>query len=369
MKLNQLIRPIFILSVLIISLSASKAHAQTPTSLNFDSDIQLLRNSAIPNFRYHYDDYLQYGPAVVMVGLKACGYESRSSWGRMLVSDAFSTGLVLAGVNGLKYSVRRLRPDNSRRNSFPSGHTATAFMSATMLHKEYGWRSPWFSIGGYTAAAVTGISRILNNRHWMTDVAAGAVLGIGATHLGYFLSDLIFKDKQTANGYVKPSFTYDARVKHYVAEVIFGHRFILGGGTLFEGEELPFRGGTAGLSADIPVIAGTGVTARVDASSLRHKSGSVSELYTVSAGGYWNLHFARILELQMKAMAGYAYMKNQAHGSSGAGIDLRAGTGLSVMIDNNFKVKAFAEVESADISRKSGWLNSVTVGWSAGWYW
>ena len=67
-------------------------------------------------------------------------------------------------------------------------------MSATMLYKEYGWRSPWFSIGGYTIAAATGVSRILNNKHWMTDIAAGAAVGIGAVHLGYYLTDLIFKE-------------------------------------------------------------------------------------------------------------------------------------------------------------------------------
>ena len=136
-----------------------------PMKPSIDTDLWQLRNTAIPDFRYHYDDYLQYAPAAVMVGMKACGYKSRSSWGRMLVSDAFSAAIMAGAVNGIKYSVGRLRPDGSRYNSFPSGHTATAFMTASMLHKEYGWRSPWFSIGGYTAAAVTGVSRICNNRH------------------------------------------------------------------------------------------------------------------------------------------------------------------------------------------------------------
>lgn len=141
--------------------------------LSFDTDIRQLRNNAVPGFRYKYDNYIQYSPAVLLVGLKAFGYESRSSWGRMLVSDAFSAAIMAGAVNGLKYTVRRLRPDETSRNSFPSGHTATAFMTAAMLDKEYGWRSPWFSIGGYTVAAVTGVSRILNNRHWMSDVISG----------------------------------------------------------------------------------------------------------------------------------------------------------------------------------------------------
>lgn len=161
----------------------------------YDSDFQRLRNGYSRSFRHDYDDWLQYAPAGAMVALKACGVRGRSSWGRMLVSDAFSAGLMAIGVNSLKYSCRVMRPDGSSRNSFPSGHTATAFMAATMLHKEYGHRSPWYSIGGYTVATVTGVTRQLNNRHWMSDIMVGAGIGILATELGYFLADLIFKEK------------------------------------------------------------------------------------------------------------------------------------------------------------------------------
>lgn len=128
---------IFIFSLFVLLLFGSRmALAQSaPPKSSIDTDIWELRNTTIPNFRYHYDDYLQYAPAAVMVGMKACGYESRSSWGRMLVSDAFSAAIMAGAVNGIKYSVGRLRPDGSRYNSFPSGHTATAFMTASMLHK------------------------------------------------------------------------------------------------------------------------------------------------------------------------------------------------------------------------------------------
>ena len=57
-----------------------------------DRGIYDIRMSTIPNFRYKYDDYLQYSPAALMIGLKACGYESRSSWGRMMVSSNKSGG-------------------------------------------------------------------------------------------------------------------------------------------------------------------------------------------------------------------------------------------------------------------------------------
>lgn len=59
----------------------------------YDADFRRLRNGYSRSFRHDYDDYLQYAPAGAMVALKACGVKSRSSWGRMLVSDAFSAGL------------------------------------------------------------------------------------------------------------------------------------------------------------------------------------------------------------------------------------------------------------------------------------
>lgn len=161
----------------------------------YDADFRRLRNGYGESFHQTYDDYLQYAPAGLMLGLKACGVESRSSWGRMFTSDAFSAALMAIAVNSLKYSCNVMRPDGSTRNSFPSGHTATAFMTATMLHKEYGHRSPWYSIAGYTAATVTGVTRQLNNRHWISDVMVGAGIGILAAEFGYFLADLIFKER------------------------------------------------------------------------------------------------------------------------------------------------------------------------------
>lgn len=73
--------------------------------------------------------------------------------------------------------------------------------------------SPWYSIGGYTLAGITGITRQLNNRHWIGDVLVGAGIGMISTDLGYFFSDLIFHKNATGtrsthhfNRYDAPSF-------------------------------------------------------------------------------------------------------------------------------------------------------------------
>lgn len=154
-----------------------------------------LRNDFLPKFRNHTDDYTQYLPAAVMLGMKAAGVKGRSSWGRMLLSDAFTVATMAAVVNAVKYSTSSLRPDTTDRRSFPSGHTATAFMTATMLAKEYGHLSPWVSIGAYTVAAGTGLMRMANNKHWVSDVMVGAGIGIISTEFGYWLADVIMKDK------------------------------------------------------------------------------------------------------------------------------------------------------------------------------
>ncbi len=160
-----------------------------------DDRFRGLRNDYLPEFGNHLDDYMQYSPAVLMLGLKAAGVEGRSSWGRMLVSDAFA-GLLMGGVvNTLKTTTRVTRPDGSNNRSFPSGHTATAFMTATMLTKEYGHISPWIGVGAYATATATGLFRMANNRHWLSDVLTGAGIGLLTTEVGYWLGDLIFKDK------------------------------------------------------------------------------------------------------------------------------------------------------------------------------
>ena len=150
----------------------------------------------LTDFKTGIDDYTQFfGPAMV-VGLKLGGYEGRSDWPRLLASAGMSY-LIMAGlVNGIKYTAKEMRPDGSTANSWPSGHTATAFVGASLLHKEYGLtRSPWWSVAGYGVATATGVMRVLNNRHWISDVMSGAGIGIMSTELGYALCDLMFRQK------------------------------------------------------------------------------------------------------------------------------------------------------------------------------
>ena len=85
----------------------------------------------------------------------------------MIVNGAYS-GL-------LKYSVRRERPDGSDKLSFPSGHTSAAFSLAAVADHHYGWK---VGLPAYVLASGIGLSRIESNRHHLSDVLAGATLGL-----------------------------------------------------------------------------------------------------------------------------------------------------------------------------------------------
>lgn len=96
-------------------------------------------------------------------------------------------------VLSLKSITHIQRPDGSAFNSFPSGHTATAFASAEFLWQEYKDVSIWYGISGYAIAAATGAFRIYNDKHWLTDVVAGAGIGILSTKIAYWINPFIQK--------------------------------------------------------------------------------------------------------------------------------------------------------------------------------
>jgi membrane-associated phospholipid phosphatase len=77
---------------------------------------------------------------------------------------------------GLKYSVQRTRPDGTSF-SFPSGHAATTFASATVLQRHFGWKA---GVPAYAVASLVATSRIRDNRHYLSDVVFGAAIGMVA---------------------------------------------------------------------------------------------------------------------------------------------------------------------------------------------
>ena len=143
------------------------------------------RNDHLPNFQTNIDNQLQYVPILIAYGLDLAGVKAKNDFINRTILLAKSEILMTVIVRTLKATTDVTRPDKSNTQSFPSGHTAQAFVAATFLQKEFGDRSIWVGIGAYTMATSVGVLRVLQNRHWISDVLAGAGFGILSTNIAY----------------------------------------------------------------------------------------------------------------------------------------------------------------------------------------
>ena len=152
------------------------------------------------NFHTNADDFLLFVPALTMYTADLFKVESKN--------DAFTQTkyLAIAGLanNLITFSLKRITDEerpNGEDYSFPSGHTSNAFVMATVLHHEFIDTSPWLAYSGYAFATTTGVLRVLNNKHWVSDVLVGAGIGILVTDLVYRFEPLKnwnpFKTKNT----------------------------------------------------------------------------------------------------------------------------------------------------------------------------
>lgn len=177
---------------------------------NFDGHSQLARgiilsftekdfNKRAGIFKKTDYDLADYGVAGLPLAaawvMKLAGVQSRSSWERLLLSNSMSLALTSGITLAFKGLYDETGPDGSRSSAFPSGHSAIAFMSATILSREYGHISPWISVGGYAAATATQFLRLRHNRHWVNQVMVGAGIGVVATNVSYFLADKVLRGR------------------------------------------------------------------------------------------------------------------------------------------------------------------------------
>ncbi|TDD95961.1 phosphatase PAP2 family protein [Flavobacterium cellulosilyticum] len=139
------------------------------------------------------DDFSQYAPALSVYALGAIGIKGKNNLKDKSIILATSFIIMSITVTALKSIAKIERPDGYSNNSFPSGHTANAFMGAEFLYQEYKVTSVWYGVSGYVVAAATGAFRIYNNRHWLTDVVSGAGIGIVSAKAGYWLLPVVNK--------------------------------------------------------------------------------------------------------------------------------------------------------------------------------
>lgn len=141
---------------------------------------------------YHFkaDDYIQYIPYAQIYLGDIVGIKAKNHWFDQ-TKNIFLGGMVtLVVTHSLKRGVGKERPDGSSNHSFSSGHTATAFLGSTILYHEYKESSLLYASSGFLFSTSTGGLRVMNNRHWVSDVLAGAGIGILVGNLIYHIEPL-----------------------------------------------------------------------------------------------------------------------------------------------------------------------------------
>ncbi len=138
-----------------------------------------------PTFRTRADDILIFAPYAELAAVILAGVESRDDRLNIGLVVLKSELIMLSTVFAVKNLSQETRPDGSDNLSFPSGHTAQAFLAASIVHTELRHKSQWYGVGAYTIATSVAALRMINNKHWQSDVVAGAGFGILSAHLGY----------------------------------------------------------------------------------------------------------------------------------------------------------------------------------------
>ena len=151
-------------------------------------------------YRNHVDDFLQWAPYLEIPAVLLAGVESHNDRVNLALVVLKSEAIMLTSVYIVKELTHVQRPDESDYRSFPSGHTAQAFLAASIVHAEFRDKSQWYGIGAYTLATGVGALRMINNKHWESDVVAGAGFGILSAHLAYLSHRNRWGHKPTGRG-------------------------------------------------------------------------------------------------------------------------------------------------------------------------
>jgi len=125
-----------------------------------------------------FGDVMRYALPAAALGVTAAKRDGEGA--AMFAATAVPT---LALAYGLKAAVHEQRPDHSGDDSFPSGHTAWAFLGASYLHYRYGWK---YGLPSYALGSLVAASRVEADKHFVHDVLASIVI---ANVSAYFLTD------------------------------------------------------------------------------------------------------------------------------------------------------------------------------------
>lgn len=148
-----------------------------------------LRYDRYYGFHTTADDYLRFAPLALWAVAPAV-QPPLHTFQERAVTAAVAHGLSLGTTALLKSTVKAERPNYSNFRSFPSGHTAMAFTGAALLAHEYR-HVPELAVAGYAFATATGVLRVLNHEHYVSDVLVGAGIGVASVEVAYLLYPVI----------------------------------------------------------------------------------------------------------------------------------------------------------------------------------
>lgn len=134
------------------------------------------------------ETWVQYAPVTMDILLPVVGVKSDSDLKTRVTKAVLAYAISAAVSRTGKILVNEQRPDGSAHNSFPSGHTATAFTGAELLRQDCG--SLW-GISGYAAGVYTASMRVVHKRHFWWDTAAGAAVGVGSAIAAKALTPIV----------------------------------------------------------------------------------------------------------------------------------------------------------------------------------
>lgn len=150
-----------------------------------DEKIKRARDRNFATFHTSLDNYLQFAP--MAAGYAALINNKQHSFWKYTEKVVVTEVVVNAFVQSVKHITKVPRPDDGSPTSFPSGHTAQAFAGAVIFSDEFAQHNVWLAIASYTSATAVGMLRILNNRHWASDVIAGAGFGMASAKLSEWI--------------------------------------------------------------------------------------------------------------------------------------------------------------------------------------
>ena len=151
-----------------------------------NQDAQRDIHRLFPSSKTRVADILIFVPYAELAAVELFGVEGRNDRINTLLIIAKSEAIMLSSTFLVKHLTKEERPDGSDRLSFPSGHTAQAFLAASIVHTEFRDKSQWYGIGAYAVATSVAGLRMIVDKHWQSDVVAGAGFGILSAHLAYF---------------------------------------------------------------------------------------------------------------------------------------------------------------------------------------